>query len=80
MDKFGIFNLNDLYKEGVCKKLDKRIRDYQKVRIWHGLAASYALTEKENDLMGDLWRKEKLRRNAHDVQRCVHFNGMVILI
>ena len=61
MEKFGIFNLNDLYKEGVCKKLDKRFRDYQKVSIWHGQAASYALTDKENDLMGDLWRKEKLR-------------------
>ena len=62
MDKFGIVNLHDLYKEVVCKKLDKRFRDYQKVRIWHGLAACYALTEKEKDLLADLWRKEKLRR------------------
>ena len=59
--KYGIFKSNDLYREGVCKNLDKRFRDYQKVRIWHGLAVCYALTEKEKDLLADLWRKERLR-------------------
>ena len=48
------FNLNGLYEEGLCKNLDKKIREYQKVRIWQGQSLNYALTEKEVDVMTEL--------------------------
>ena len=56
------FNLNGLYEEGLCKNLDKKIREYQKVRIWRGQAFNNLLTKKEVDVMAELWRKERMTR------------------
>ena len=55
-------NLNIRYEEGVCEHLDKKIRDYEKVRIWHGKAVNYAFTEEEVDTLAKLWRKAKMSR------------------
>ena len=52
-------NPNALYKKGVCKNLDKQLREYRKLRIWKGTATNYALTEKEADIMAQLWFKER---------------------
>ena len=50
---------NDLYKEGICKDLDKKLRDYKKMRIWQGDAITYELTDNEVDVLAKLWRKER---------------------
>ena len=63
-------NLNDLYKEGKCKSLDPKLRDYRKMRTWQGTGISRALTEKESDVMAELWRKEILsiwKMTMHEV-------------
>ena len=55
----SILNPNALYKAGVCRNLDEKLRKYRKARIWSGQALNYALTEKEVDLLAELWRKER---------------------
>ena len=47
------------YIRGKDKVLDRRYAKYKKLRPFNGDAWSYALTEKEIDIMGELWRKER---------------------
>ena len=47
------------YIPGKDKLLDRRYAKYKKLRPFNGDAWSHALTEKEIDLMGELWRKER---------------------
>ena len=44
-----------LYKKGLNKELDKKVRMYKKISVWSGPAISEALTEEEIKIV----RKEK---------------------
>ena len=44
-----------LYKKGLNKELDKKVRMYKKISVWSGPARSEALTEEEIKIV----RKEK---------------------
>ena len=66
-DFFGLYNFlsmsrsnpNILYKAGICRNLDEKLRIYRKTRIWCGRAVSNALTKTEVDVLARLWRKER---------------------
>ena len=48
-----------LYKKGLNKELDEKVRMYKKISVWSGPAISEALTDEEIKIMVTLWRKEK---------------------
>ena len=51
------------YYKGKDIKLDKRYRDYQKLRIWAGEAWAKVLDDTEIDILTKLWGQEKLAPN-----------------
>ena len=48
-----------LYKKGLNKELDKKMRMYKKISVWSGPAISEALTGEEIKIIVTLWGKEK---------------------
>ena len=52
-------NPKTLYKEGMDRSLDRRLKEYRNCRIWQGKGTSNALTDDEVDMHAGLWRKER---------------------
>ena len=70
-----------LYKEGICESLDEKFREYRKTRMWQGMAVNYALTEKEVDVMAELWRKQRQtcwKMTFHEVSTLIEFKDRII--
>ena len=57
-----------LYKKGLNKELDKKMRIYKKISVWSGPAISEALTDEEIKIIVTLWRKEKQTPRKLSVQ------------
>ena len=48
-----------LYVKGEDRNLDKKLREYRKLRIWAGKAWRKTLDESETDILLALWIKER---------------------
>ena len=48
-----------MYSKGLDANLDKKLAEYEKLRIWSGDGYKIVLSESEQDIMLNLWKKER---------------------
>ena len=71
-----------LYRKGLDIKLDKAFSRYKRMRLWSGGALTVSFTDKEIDILTDLWRKAKIsprKLYVDEVQKLVDFAEQIRL-